>query len=755
MLLAPRRVFGLLAFVLVTALSVSASTPVLWQTSTLNELLRGEVENLSIDTSGRLVLGPASDLVYETTAPFLWSMVAAPDGSLYVGSGNEGKVFRVEPGGKGSVFFDATELEVHAIALAPDGGLYVGTSPDGQIYKLDRNGAAKPFFDPKDKYIWSLAVDGSGNVYAATGENGVIYRITPDGKGAPFHQTRATHAISLAFDPDGNLLAGTESPGRLFRIDRTGKGFLVLDSTFQEVSAIHLDAKGSIYVAAMNARPTGEARPAAAPSAEPARTSDREPIPVVTTEVTSISIVDVGGGSVSQAEVTPREDRRTARGAIYRIQPNGLWDLIWESREDSPFDLTFDPDGSLLLGTGRSGKLFRLNGDPITPTLLMRASGQQITGFARDTQGTTYYATSNPGKVFRLSSRRAEQGTYLSEIRDAQTVAAWGTLTWRASTPSGGRVEVYTRSGNTATPDDTWSPWAGPYQHPDGEQITSPNARYLQWKAVLAGKQTSPVLTSVVAAYLQRNARPTVTSITIQPAGTVFQKPFSTGELEIAGYDGQAPDRRALSASPATASGGAAGTSAGPPLGRRVYQKGLQTVVWRAEDDNGDDLQYDILYRREGETTWKVLRKSLSDALFVWDTTSVTDGTYTVKIVASDAASNPAGTALQGELESTAFDIDNTPPVIAMTGSRRDGARTTLLFEVRDEESPVQKVEYSPAAERWQTIYPRDGIFDSRVEVFELTLEGEALTQGVIIRAIDAKNNAATSRADASQQRSR
>ena len=747
MRLSHRHVFGLLAFALTTALPVSASTPVLWHTSTLTELVRGEVENLSIDNSGRLMLGPATDLAYETTAPFLWSMVAAPDGSLYVGSGNEGKVFRVGPGGKNSVFFDATELEVHAITLAPEGGLYVGTSPDGQIYKLDRSGTAKPFFDPEDKYIWSLAVDASGNVYAATGEKGVIYRITPDGKGAPFYQTKTTHAISLAFDRNGNLLAGTESPGRLFRIDPAGKAFLLLDSNFQEITAIHLDRQGSIYAAAMNGRPITGSRPMTTPAGEPTRTPEREPVPVVTTEVTSISIVDVGGAPPPQGEVTTSGDRRSVRGAIYRIKADGLWDVIWESREDSPYDLAFDADGSLLVGTGSSGKIFRLSGDPVAPTLLMRAVGQQVTGFARDAKGSLYYATSNPGKVFRLSSRRADQGTYASEVRDAQTVAGWGTLSWRASVPSGSRVEVYTRSGNTGTPDDTWSPWAGPYQHADGDQVTSPNARYLQWKAVLTGKEASPVLTSVTAAYLPRNARPEVTSITIHPSGAVFQKPFSTGELEIAGFDGPVPDRRALSASSAASGTGISSAAPGAaPLGRRIYQKGLQTFQWRAEDDNGDDLQYDVFYRREGETTWNLLKQGLSDAIFVWDTTSVPDGTYTVKIAASDAASNPPGAALEGALESPTFGVDNTPPVISITGSRRDGGRATLLLQVKDDESPVQKVEYSLNAERWQTIYPKDGIFDSRTEDFELTLAGDAMAKGVIIRAVDAKNNAATSR---------
>ena len=90
-------------------------------------------------------------------------MVRQPDGSLFVGTGNEGKVFRVDPQGKGSLFFDSAELEVHALAPAPNGGLYVGTSPDGKIYKVDRNGTAATFFNPDDKYIWALAVDAKGN----------------------------------------------------------------------------------------------------------------------------------------------------------------------------------------------------------------------------------------------------------------------------------------------------------------------------------------------------------------------------------------------------------------------------------------------------------------------------------------------------------------------------------------------------------------------------------------------------------------
>ena len=281
------------AIVVLTFVSGRASSSKFFQVATQADFLRGEVENLSIDGQGRLVLGPATELLYETSAPFLWSVSAASDGSLFVGTGNEGKLFRVDAQGRGRVFFDAPELEVHALAPAPDGGLYVATSPDGRIYKVGRDGKDSVFFDPDDKYIWSLAVDAKGNVFAGTGEKGVVYKIAPDGKGTRFYETKATHATSLLFDKAGNLLVGTGSPGRVLRIDPEGKAFVLLDSPYEEVRSLHLDDKGRLYLAAL----TGRAPVAAAAAPEDRTipsTSEigRTPVVTVSAEITSVTIVD-------------------------------------------------------------------------------------------------------------------------------------------------------------------------------------------------------------------------------------------------------------------------------------------------------------------------------------------------------------------------------------------------------------------------------------------------------------------------------
>jgi hypothetical protein len=130
-----------------------AAAPTFWTVSTQADFLKGDVENLSIDSDGRMFPGPAASVLAETAAPFLWTVVAGPDGTLWAGSGNEGQVLKISKDGKLSTFFDASELEVHALAPAPNGGLYVGTSPDGRIYQVSADGSSKTFFDPDDKYI--------------------------------------------------------------------------------------------------------------------------------------------------------------------------------------------------------------------------------------------------------------------------------------------------------------------------------------------------------------------------------------------------------------------------------------------------------------------------------------------------------------------------------------------------------------------------------------------------------------------------
>ena len=167
--------------------------PTFWTVATQADFLKGDVEDLSIDSDGRVFLGPSPALVAETAAPFLWTVLALPDGSLLAGTGNEGKVLRVDRDGKMSTFFDAAELEVHALAPAPGGGLYVATSPDGKIYQVAPTARRRPSSIRTTSTSGRWRSTARGNVFAATGDKGVIYKITPDGREhASTRRTRPT-----------------------------------------------------------------------------------------------------------------------------------------------------------------------------------------------------------------------------------------------------------------------------------------------------------------------------------------------------------------------------------------------------------------------------------------------------------------------------------------------------------------------------------------------------------------------------------
>jgi len=717
---------------LLTMHSLSAA-PGFWQAATQADFLRGEVDQLSIDEHGRVTLGPALTRVHDAAAPFVWTVAPGADGSWFLGTGNDGKVIRVDRDGKGSVFYDSAEMEVHALAPAPNGGLYVGTSPDGKVYRVDAKGQATTFFDPDDKYIWSLLVDSAGNVFAGTGDKGTVYRITPDGKGQRFFSSKATHAVSLAFDQNRQLLVGTGAPGRVFRVDAAGKGFLLLDTTYQEIHSVRVDPKGVIYAAAQSGRAQGGSDNL--PEASTAPPSVTPSIPNVSTEITSIVAVDTGSSSQGAGTSSGADRRSTMNGAVYRVQPDGLWDELWSARDDAPYDVSIDADGSVLVATGAKGKIFRLSGDPVSAVLVTRVPAQQATMIAR-AGDRTFVTTANPGMLISLSSARATRGTFESDVKDARLVSTWGVMAWRATAPAGTSVQISTRSGNTRTPDEAWSEWSTPYANAEGSPITSPKARYLQWRAVLNGTATAaPVLTSLSSAYLPRNIRPQVDSITVHPPGVVFQKPFSSGETEIAGLDEEAQDKRAAQSGPG------AGV---PQLGRRIFQRGLQTFAWKAVDDNNDELTYDVFYRREGDTAWRTLKSDLRDTLLVWDTSSVPNGTYVLKIHASDRKSNPSDVALAGEMESSSFEIDNVAPTVQIGAIRRDGTRFVVAAEVRDGDSAVTKVEYSLDAQRWQPAFSRDGILDGRQEGFDIRLEAEASGRTLVIRATDALGNVGT-----------
>src|SRR5262249_10508428 len=132
-------------------------------------------------------------------AAHVWDLIEDGDGNLYAATGGEeGRGFKITPGGKGGVVYTAEGGQGFWLALAADGAIFAGTGPTGQIVRIDPRGQAKVFVATSESYIWSLAVDPKTQaLYAGTGPKGKIYRVTPDGKASVYHTTRQEHILCV------------------------------------------------------------------------------------------------------------------------------------------------------------------------------------------------------------------------------------------------------------------------------------------------------------------------------------------------------------------------------------------------------------------------------------------------------------------------------------------------------------------------------------------------------------------------------
>lgn len=713
-----------------------AAQPQFWRLEGAQDFLAGTLEDVAVDSEGGLRLSNAKTLLHDTEAPAVWCLARDAKGILYAGTGNDGKVFRIADGAA-SVFFDASELEVHALAVGPDGRLYVGTSPEGKVYAVDAAGKAEEFYDPDARYIWALVFDAQGRLFVATGAEASVHRVDRSGKGEIVLTSPETHILALSRDAAGNVFAGSAPGGILYRIDPKLKVFALHDSSFREVKAIDVGDDGSVYAALVDASKEKD---------DSARPAPLVPAPVMppVPEGFSPEGVTVVSAAPLMATATTRSTEAgrggPVKGAVIRIAPDGEVDTLWTSSEDTPHSLLHDGK-DVLVGTGDGGKLFRVRNDR-TWAMVGVFSGEQVTALTSQGQAGGYtLATSNPGKLYGVATTLAASGRFTSAARDTATVSMWGRLGWQAQVPAGTEVRVQTRAGNTAAPDATWSDWSPPYTKRAGEPISSERARFLQVRVSLVGKgNLSPVVDSLEAAYLQRNLRPQVQSITVHPAGEIFQKPLTvTGELEILGLDeGLPPEMRPFGAT--TRRPQAASPTA---YGRRLFLRGIQTFTWKAEDENGDSLSYDVHYRAVGDERYRLLRAGLDDAVVAWDTTTVPNGRYLIRVTASDSPGNPESLALTGQRESAPFDVDNTPPAVTLSLGP-DGRR--VLASVLDDGSLIRRVEFSVNGGRWQEVHPVDGINDSGQESYEIApeLPSEPGPHLVVVRATDLLGNVAT-----------
>jgi sugar lactone lactonase YvrE len=697
-----------------------AGEPIVWDLGSRAELLKGEARGISISDTGVVSLAPEAVQVFNTEQAYVWSAAIDPAGNIYLGTGHDGKLFRVGADGKGSLLFKASELDVTALAIAKDGSVFAATSPDGKVYRVTADGKSEVYFDPADKYIWSLAILNDGSLAVGTGDNGKLYRVRAAGakpETALLVDTNQTHVMSLAVTARGDLIAGTDPGGVVLRISPEGKAFALYDSSLREIHALAPAPDGSIYALGLS-----DAAATAKTAASAATTDATAAAAAATTTVTS---TDEAAAQTQPTPARSRNDLASARSAVFRILPDGGTDIVWSSTTVTAFAMLANKSG-VLIGTSDKGRIYSVTDDG-RDTLLLQSSEGQISSLI--TRGADVFAaSSNQGKLIRFGAATVKEGSYESPVRDAKLVATWGKIWWR----SNGAIELQTRSGNSERPDMSWSDWSAGYTDASGAQISSPKARFIQWRAILknsgGSNRVEARLDDVSLAFLPRNVAPEVLAITILPAGVALQQQIQMQidpNIEAAGLD------VSLFGLVAQA----------PP--RRVFQKGARSLQWQAEDRNGDTLEYTVYYRALNETNFRLLKDHIRETFYTVDGASLADGRYLFRVVASDDLDNPAAYALSGDRVSEPVDIDNTPPVVRLVGQVQvSGERVRAVFDVEDTTGRIKRADVSVDGSAWREVFPDDGIADSGKEHYSLDLSIVGPGEHTIsLRAFDNSNN--------------
>lgn len=661
---------GSAALVFAGALEAHASPTRVFVIDDAEALAAGETDGATVRSDGVVVRGTHFDRVELAGVSVAYSSLALADGSILVGTADQGRIYKLK-NGESSVFSETHTVLVASLALGPNGIVYAGTLPEGKVFSVDAAGAATELAKLEGaQHVWSLAWSGTRNtLFAGTGPEGKVFAVTPAGQATLWYDAEASHIMSLGIEPGGSVLAGTSDKALLFRLRSANQAEVVFDFPGNELTALTIHQDGSIAVTA-NELPDPPSAPAAA-ATPPASSPPARP--------------------------------RAGKGRLWRIGTDGRSEQIF-AREDGHFSsLWFANDGSLFVGLGIEGRIYRVLADRSWSTYA-DFDERQVVSLGGTGSIPSFALTSDGAAVYRPSNESANPGTWTSKVQDASSQGRFGAVTWRAV----GSVRFQTRSGNTEEPNATWSEWSAPLTSPG--PIRSASARYLQLRATLGADAT---LYEVEAYYLPQNQRAYIKELTVKSKRTSSDTP-------------------------------AAGEAPRAPTG--------MAVAWKVDNVDNDSLRYRLWFRQERQTAWRPMlaeQETLTRAEYTWDTNVIPDGIYVLRVQVSDELANADPYALVSEAQSEPVLIDNTPPALSLELDHQ-----TLKGHVTDALGPISRIEYTSDGRSWRPLLPVDDLLDTNDERFELPVGALNALNGIVaVRAFDAADNSATAEVNLPQPR--
>ena len=645
-----------------------------FQLQTLDDFKGGDLTGVSVDANGNVRAGLHLGSIPVADASSVWSSVVLGDGTVLLGTGSDGKVFRVS-GGKAALVATTGQMAVSSMAVGGDGTVYAGTFPEGKIYKINpkaSGGAAELFVTLQGvEDVWGLAWDAKSKaLFAATGPKGGLYRIDPAGKAQVYYKSEEAHLVSVAVGEDGTVYAGSNGKALLYKLTGAGRATVLHDFKADDVKAIVVGpaSKGSPVYAIANKYNESFASPKRNKQGPPTPQSTRAP--------------------------------RPGKGQLWRFTKDGVGEQLADESSSHYSALSLGDDGQPYYGTGAEGRVYTVD-DNHAERLVADTDERQI-GTLAMVGKRRYVVGSDPVVFHEVKGVGGADAVWTSKVLDTGLRASFGRLTWRAT----GVVELSTRTGNTATPDPTWTGWTAPISAPGIPKATP--GRFVQIRARWS-RDPNASLREVGLYFVTDNTRAIVTSIDATQKGITHSM-----KQGVVSSGGEAPN---------------ASSSV--------------KVSWKVDNPDHDQMRYRLFYRLDAESTWRPLNKptdKLKSTDYTWDTSALPEGVYRIMVEASDELANPPDRSTKHSLTSPAVLVDNTPPVFKSLDLR--GRK--LVGEVVDGVGPIARLEVSIAgSDEWRPLFPKDGLFDEPAEQFDADI-GILVPAGshiVAVRAWDSAGN--------------
>jgi len=531
------------------------------------------------------------------------SFVQAPNGDVYVGTGQSGQIFLVR-GDAVTLFAETDQLLVSSLALGSGGELFAGTLPEGRIYRVDSGGAIEEIVRPEGvEHIWDLVWDPRRQrLFAATGPHGQIFAISRSGEAELYYDGEASHIMCLALDEAGALFAGTDGEALLLKLTGPGRVEVVHDFPGNELTA--LDVRGGVVAVAANEFPAAAATLRTKTGPRPAGRPVRRP--------------------------------RTGKGRLWRVELGGRVEQVF-AHDDGHFTaVQISEDGAFFVGAAKGGRVHRVEPDGSHSTYI-DVDERQVLALGL-TGEDPLILTGDAGSMYRVLDEAPGARHWTSAPLDAAFASRWGQLTWRAD----GDIVFQTRSGNTAAPDDSWTAWSSPMTSPG--PVRSPGARYVQVRADFR-RDADAVLRAVDLYYLPQNQRARVHSIEVET------RTSSSARLTPTKSKNKAATKRSKVRAATKAAGA-----------RTRYK-----IRWKVINPDEDQLRYRLRFRADGQERRRTMftdDTTLTATEFTWETDGVPDGWYLIEVEASDELENPEELTIRTATESEPVLIDNHAPRI-------------------------------------------------------------------------------------------